>query len=40
MKIDVEETLSTAEAIFHQLAESQDKLPSHICSILGLEDDS
>ncbi|VDD88081.1 unnamed protein product [Enterobius vermicularis] len=40
MRIDVEETLSTAEAIFHQLAESQDKLPSHICSILGLEDDS
>ncbi|VDM39880.1 unnamed protein product [Toxocara canis] len=40
MNIDLEETLISAEAIFHQLAASQDKLPRHICKILSLGDAS
>uniref|UniRef100_A0A0M3IJV1 TBC1 domain family member 15 n=1 Tax=Ascaris lumbricoides TaxID=6252 RepID=A0A0M3IJV1_ASCLU len=40
MNIDLEETLTSAEAIFHQLSASQDKLPSHICKILSLGDAS
>jgi hypothetical protein len=36
MHIDLEETLTSAEAIFHQLAATQDKLPRHVCQILGL----
>ncbi len=35
LQIPVEETLVTAESIYHQLAATQDKLPSHICDILG-----
>jgi len=35
MHIDLEPTLRTAEAIYHQLAAVQDKLPRHICDILG-----
>ncbi|KAF7637101.1 Rab-GAP TBC domain-containing protein [Meloidogyne graminicola] len=35
MKIDVQKTLCTAEAIYHQLAAVQDKLPRHICEILS-----
>ena len=35
MNIPCEETLTTAESIYHQLAATQDKLPSHICDILG-----
>jgi hypothetical protein len=37
MHIDVEETLSSAEAIYHQLAASQDKLPTHVSDILGFD---
>lgn len=43
MKIDLEKTLRIAEAIYHQLAAVQDKLPRHICEILSFtfdEDDS
>ncbi|KAI1726786.1 rab-GTPase-TBC domain-containing protein [Ditylenchus destructor] len=43
MKINLEKTLRTAEAIFHQLAAVQDKLPRHICEILSFsfdEDDA
>ncbi|VDO52605.1 unnamed protein product [Onchocerca flexuosa] len=40
MHIDLNETLTTAEAIFHQLAASQDKLPIHVCKILSLGDSS
>jgi len=36
MHIDLEQTLTNAEAIYHQLAASQDKLPRHICGILGM----
>lgn len=42
MKIDLEKTLRIAEAIYHQLAAVQDKLPRHICEILSFtydEDD-
>ena len=35
MQIDLEETLRSAEAIYHQLAAVQDKLPRHICEILS-----
>uniref|UniRef100_A0A914UJ48 Rab-GAP TBC domain-containing protein n=1 Tax=Plectus sambesii TaxID=2011161 RepID=A0A914UJ48_9BILA len=35
--IDLEQTLISAEAIYHQLAASQDKLPRHICAILGMQ---
>ena len=35
MHIDVQQTLCTAEAIYHQLAAVQDKLPRHICEILS-----
>uniref|UniRef100_A0A914KWA1 TBC1 domain family member 15 n=3 Tax=Meloidogyne TaxID=189290 RepID=A0A914KWA1_MELIC len=35
MHIDVQKTLCTAEAIYHQLAAVQDKLPRHICEILS-----
>uniref|UniRef100_A0AC34RMS9 Rab-GAP TBC domain-containing protein n=1 Tax=Panagrolaimus sp. JU765 TaxID=591449 RepID=A0AC34RMS9_9BILA len=35
MKINLDETLRTAEAIYHQLAAVQDKLPRHICEILS-----
>uniref|UniRef100_A0A915E2X4 Rab-GAP TBC domain-containing protein n=1 Tax=Ditylenchus dipsaci TaxID=166011 RepID=A0A915E2X4_9BILA len=35
MKIDLEKTLRIAEAIYHQLAAVQDKLPRHICEILS-----
>lgn len=38
MNIDLNETLTSAEAIFHQLSASQDKLPRHICKILSLGD--
>lgn len=34
-QIPLERTLSTAEGMFHQLACSQDKLPPHVCAILG-----
>jgi len=37
MHIDVEDTLSSAEAIYHQLAASQDKLPTHVNDILGFD---
>ncbi|KHN87450.1 TBC1 domain family member 15 [Toxocara canis] len=36
MNIDLDETLTSAEAIFHQLAASQNKLPKHLCNILSL----
>lgn len=35
MKIDLERTIRTGEAIYHQLAAVQDKLPRHICEILS-----
>ncbi|CAD5212489.1 unnamed protein product [Bursaphelenchus okinawaensis] len=35
MKLDLSKVLRDAEAIFHQLAAVQDKLPRHICEILG-----
>uniref|UniRef100_A0A0R3RVK5 TBC1 domain family member 15 n=1 Tax=Elaeophora elaphi TaxID=1147741 RepID=A0A0R3RVK5_9BILA len=38
MHIDLNDTLTSAEAIFHQLAASQDKLPIHVCKILSLGD--
>lgn len=38
MNIDVDKALVVAEGIFHQLAGIQDKLPSHVCNILGLGD--
>lgn len=40
MKIDLERTIRTAEAIYHQLAAVQDKLPRHICEILSFPVDS
>jgi len=40
MHIDLEETLTSAEAIYHQLAATQDKLPRHVCQILNLGDSS
>ncbi|MCP9264042.1 TBC1 domain family member 15 [Dirofilaria immitis] len=40
MHIDLNDTLTSAEAIFHQLAASQDKLPIHVCKILSLGDSS
>ncbi|KAE9555787.1 hypothetical protein FO519_001001 [Halicephalobus sp. NKZ332] len=41
MKINLDENLRTAEAIYHQLAAVQDRLPRHICEILSFsfEDD-
>jgi hypothetical protein len=36
MHVNLDETLTSAEAIYHQLAASQDKLPRHICDILGM----
>ncbi|KAK0393377.1 hypothetical protein QR680_000181 [Steinernema hermaphroditum] len=39
MHIDLEEMLTSAEAIYHQLHASQNKLPRHICSILNLNPD-
>lgn len=40
MNINLNDTLTSAEAIFHQLAASQDKLPLHVCKILSLGDSS
>ncbi|VDN04437.1 unnamed protein product [Thelazia callipaeda] len=40
MHIDLNNVLTSAEAIFHQLAASQDKLPIHVCKILSLGDSS
>ncbi|VDK30118.1 unnamed protein product [Gongylonema pulchrum] len=40
MNIDLNDTLTSAEAIFHQLAASQNKLPRHVCKILSLGDAS
>ncbi|VDK75922.1 unnamed protein product [Litomosoides sigmodontis] len=40
MHIDLNDTLTSAEAIFHQLAASQDKLPIHVCKILSLGNSS
>jgi len=37
MHMPLEDTLKTAEGIFHQLAAVQDKLPVHICDILGFQ---
>jgi len=37
MRLNVDEVLTSAEAIFHQLAASQNKLPAHVCEYLGLE---
>ncbi|KAI6224998.1 hypothetical protein M3Y95_00811800 [Aphelenchoides besseyi] len=39
MKMDLNQMLRDAEAIFHQLAAVQDKLPPHICEILGFVHD-
>ncbi|TMS33633.1 hypothetical protein L596_001354 [Steinernema carpocapsae] len=39
MHIDLEEMLTSSEAIYHQLAASQNKLPRHICSILNFNAD-
>jgi hypothetical protein len=35
MKIELEHMLCVSEAIYHQLAAVQDKLPRHICEILS-----
>lgn len=35
MKMDLRTVLLDSEAIFHQLAAVQDKLPRHVCEILG-----
>lgn len=35
MRLDLDEILRIAEGIYHQLAATQDKLPSHICDYLG-----
>lgn len=35
MKMDLRTVLLDSEAIFHQLAAVQDKLPKHVCEILG-----
>lgn len=35
MCLNLEEILRIAEGIYHQLAATQDKLPSHICDYLG-----
>jgi hypothetical protein len=35
MKMDIRHVLLDAEAIYHQLAAVQDKLPKHICEIVG-----
>ncbi|GMS83564.1 hypothetical protein PENTCL1PPCAC_30656 [Pristionchus entomophagus] len=40
MHHDLDEMLTSAEAIFHQLSASQDKLPMHICEHLALGDKS
>ncbi|CAD6196644.1 unnamed protein product [Caenorhabditis auriculariae] len=36
MHLKLEEVLTAAEAIFHQLSASQDKLPAHICDYLNI----
>ncbi|CAI5440754.1 unnamed protein product [Caenorhabditis angaria] len=36
MHLNVEEILTAAEAIFHQLSASQNKLPIHICQYLNI----
>ncbi|CAI2323483.1 unnamed protein product [Caenorhabditis sp. 36 PRJEB53466] len=36
MHLKVDEILTAAEAIFHQLSASQDKLPTHICQYLNI----
>ena len=36
MRLDLKSVLTSAEAIFHQLSASQDKLPRHICQYLNL----
>ncbi len=36
MRIELSETLATAEAIYSQLLDAQDKLPNNIRVILGL----
>lgn len=38
MHINLNDTLTSAEAIFHQLSASQDKLPIHVCNILSVGD--
>jgi hypothetical protein len=38
-RINLNETLRIAEAIYHQLAAVQDKLPRHICEILSFSVD-
>jgi hypothetical protein len=35
MKMELREILLSAEAIYHQLAAVQDKLPRHICENFG-----
>ena len=36
MRLTLDDVLTSAEAIFHQLSASQDKLPRHICEYLKL----
>ncbi|CAB3410925.1 unnamed protein product [Caenorhabditis bovis] len=36
MHLNVDKILTDAEAIFHQLSASQDKLPAHICQYLNI----
>lgn len=40
MKMELRSVLLDAEAIYHQLAAVQDKLPRHICEIIGFTYDS
>ena len=35
MKMDVRQVLLDGESMYHQLAAVQDKLPKHICEIIG-----
>ncbi|KAI6183616.1 hypothetical protein M3Y97_00507600 [Aphelenchoides bicaudatus] len=39
MKMDLRDVLLSAEAIYHQLAAVQDKLPKHVCEIIGFSYD-
>lgn len=36
MHLVLDDVMTAAEAIFHQLSASQDKLPTHICEYLNL----
>ncbi|KIH48505.1 hypothetical protein ANCDUO_21425 [Ancylostoma duodenale] len=36
MHLVLDDVMTAAEAIFHQLSASQDKLPAHICEYLNL----